>query len=305
MVEQRKDTGSVLKVDQTEGGYGQVKGRTQRDIVWRRFRRHRLALVGGAILLFLYAAALLTPWIAPYSYDAIDFTALNQGPSLKHPMGTDRLGRDELTRVLYGGRVSLMIGLGVGVVSTLIGTAVGIFSGYTGRLTDTLSMGFVDFMLVLPFIPFLLVVGSIFQFTPITITFVLAVLLWPRLARLVRGQVLTIRNLEYVQAAQAIGVSKFKTMLRHILPNVMGIVVVETTLIVALAILIETAISFLGLGIQPPTPSWGNLLEDSRATMTEQPWLTWFPGMMIVITALCVNFLGDGLRDALDPKAVE
>ena len=305
MVEQRKDTGSVLKVDQTEGGYGQVKGRTQRNIIWRRFRRHRLALVGGTILLFLYAAALLTPWIAPYNYDAIDFTALNQGPSLKHPMGTDRLGRDELTRVLYGGRVSLLVGLGVGAVSTLIGTAIGIFSGYTGRLTDTLSMGFVDFMLVLPFIPFLLVVGSIFQFTPITITFVLAVLLWPRLARLVRGQVLTIRNLEYVQAARAIGVSKFKTMLRHILPNVMGIVVVETTLIVALAILIETAISFLGLGIQPPTPSWGNLLEDSRATMTEQPWLTWFPGMMIVITALCVNFLGDGLRDALDPKAVE
>ena len=297
--------GAVVVAGTAAEDYGKVKGRTQREIIWRRFKRHRLALVGAVILLLLYVAAIVTPWVAPYGYDEIDFTALNQPPSLKHPMGTDRLGRDELTRVLYGGRVSLMVGLGVGVVSTVIGATVGIFSGYYGKLVDTTTMGFVDFMLVLPFIPLLLVMGSIFQFTPVTITLVLPLFLWPRMARLVRGQVLAIRNQEYVQAARALGVSDFKIMLRHILPNVVGIIVVETTLIVALAILLETAVSFLGLGIQPPTPSWGNLLEDSRATMTEEPWLTWFPGMMIVITALCVNFLGDGLRDALDPKAVE
>jgi peptide/nickel transport system permease protein len=297
--------GAVVVAGAAAEDYGKVKGRTQREIIWRRFKRHRLALVGAVILLLLYIAAIVTPWVAPYGYDEIDFTALNQPPSLKHPMGTDRLGRDELTRVLYGGRVSLMVGLGVGVVSTVIGTTVGIFSGYYGKFIDTATMGFVDFMLVLPFIPLLLVMGSIFQFTPVTITLVLPLFLWPRMARLVRGQVLAIRNQEYVQAARALGVSDFKIMLRHILPNVVGIIVVETTLIVALAILLETAVSFLGLGIQPPTPSWGNLLEDSRATMTEEPWLTWFPGMMIVITALCVNFLGDGLRDALDPKAVE
>ena len=312
MVDQRKEDaglplqeGGAQAPEVGDGGYGQIRARTQREIVWRRFRRHRLALVGGAVLVVLYLAAILAPWIAPYGYAQIDFTALNQGPSWKHPMGTDRLGRDGLTRVLYGGRVSLMVGLGVGVISTVIGTAVGILSGYTGRLTDTLSMGFVDFMLVLPFIPFLLVIGSIFQFTPVVMTLVLAVLVWPRMARLVRGQVLAVRDQEYVQAARAIGASPFKIMLRHVFPNVVGIVVVETTLIVALAILLETAVSYLGLGIQPPTPSWGNLLEDSRATMTEQPWLTWFPGMMIIITALCVNFMGDGLRDALDPKAVE
>jgi peptide/nickel transport system permease protein len=311
MVDQRRDAGAGLSgggFEVAEAGgedYGKVKGRTQREIVWRRFKRHRLALVGGAILILLYFAAIATPWVAPYGYDEIDFTAINSPPSLAHPMGTDSLGRDELTRVLYGGRVSLMVGLGVGVFSTLIGAGVGIFSGYYGRFVDTATMGFVDFMLVLPFIPLLLVMGSIFQFTPVTITLVLVILLWPRMARLVRGQVLAIRNQEYVQAARAIGVSDFKIMLRHVLPNVMGIVVVETTLIVALAILLETAVSFLGLGIQPPTPSWGTLLEDSRSTMTQQPWLTWFPGMMIVITALCVNFLGDGLRDALDPKAVE
>lgn len=311
MVDQRRDMGpgpqgGIMEAAVAAGeDYGKVRGRTQREIIWRRFKRHRLALVGGVVLILLYAVAIATPWIAPYGFDQIDFTALNSPPTTDHPMGTDRLGRDEMTRVLFGGRVSLMVGLGVGVVSTAIGTAVGLIAGYYGKLVDTTAMGFVDFMLVLPFIPFLLVIGSIFQFTAVTITVVLAFLLWPRLARLVRGQVLTIRDQEYVQAAKAVGVSNPRIMVRHILPNVMGIVVVETTLIVALAIILEATISFLGLGIQPPTPSWGNLLEDSRATMREQWWLTWFPGMMIVITALCVNFLGDGLRDALDPKAVE
>ena len=285
--------------------YGKVEGRTQREIVWRRFKRHRLAIAGGLVLLLIYAAALATPVIAPYEYDESDFTALNQAPSVEHPMGTDRLGRDEFTRVLYGGRVSLMVGLGVGTFATLVGGLIGLLSGYYGRRVDTTLAGVMDFVLVLPFLPMLLVLGSIFRFSAFTITFVIALLLWPRMARIVRGQVLSLRNQDYVQAAKAIGVSDVKIALRHILPNVVGIMVVEATLVVAQAILIETAVSYLGLGIQPPTPSWGNMLEDSRTTMTTQWWLTWFPGLMIVITALCVNFLGDGLRDALDPKAVE
>lgn len=284
---------------------GKVEGRTQREIVWRRFKRHRLAVAGGLVLLLLYAVALLTPTVAPYGYDEPDYAAINQGPSLDHPMGTDRLGRDELTRVLYGGRVSLLIGLGVGIFSTFIGAAVGIASGYYGRLVDVGAMGLTDFMLVLPFLPLLLVVGRVFEFTALTITFALVLLLWMTIARLVRGQVLTLRRQEYVLAARAVGVSDARIMLRHILPNAAGVMVVQATLVVAEAILIESALSFLGLGIQPPTPSWGNLLQDSRSTMTEQWWLTWFPGMMIVVTLLCVNFLGDGLRDALDPRAVE
>src|SRR5215203_502329 len=285
--------------------YGKVDGRTQREIVWRRFKRHRLAIAGGLFLLLIYAAALATPVIAPYEYDESDFTALNQAPSVEHPMGTDRLGRDEFTRVLYGGRVSLVVGLGVGVFVTLVGGVIGLLSGYYGRRVDTALAGVMDFVLVLPFLPMLLVLGSIFRFSAFTITFVIALLVWPRMARLVRGQVLTIRDQDYVQAAKAVGVTNVKIALRHILPNVVGIMIVEATLIVAQAILIETAVSYLGLGIQPPTPSWGNMLEDSRTTMTTQWWLTWFPGLMIVITALCVNFLGDGLRDALDPKAIE
>ncbi len=310
MVEQRKDTDSEAQVGafeaaETGGEYGKVKSRTQREIIWRRFRRHRLALVGGAILILLYILAIATPWIAPYGYAHIDFTAFNQPPSLHHPMGTDRLGRDQLTRIMYGGRISLALGLSVGIFSTLLGGTIGIFSGYYGRFVDVATMGFVDFMLTLPFLPLLLVAGSIFRFSPVTIIIALVLLLWPRMARLVRGQVLAIREQEYVLAAKAVGVSNTKIMLRHILPNVIGVMVVEATLIVALAILVESAISYLGLGIQPPTPSWGNLLQDARTTMTQQWWLAVFPGLMIVITALCVNFLGDGMRDALDPKAVE
>jgi peptide/nickel transport system permease protein len=191
------------------------------------------------------------------------------------------------------------------VFSTVIGATVGIISGHYGKSVDVATMGFVDFMLTLPFLPLLRVAGKIFQFSPVTIIVALVLLLWPRMARLVRGQVLAVREQEYVLAARAIGVSNIKIMLRHILPNVVGVMVVEATLIVALAILVESAISYLGLGIQPPTPSWGNLLQDARTTMTQQWWLAVFPGLMIVITALCVNFLGDGLRDALDPKAVE
>lgn len=312
MVDQRKDddaivrSGDPMEAAEVRGeGYEKVQGRTQKEIIWRRFKRHKLAMAAGVVLVLLYLVAIATPWIAPYDYAEQDFTSMSQAPSLSHPMGTDQIGRDELTRVLYGGRVSMLVGLGVGAFITVIGTGVGIVSGYYGRYVDSGLMSTADFVLVLPFIPVLLVLGSIFRFNAVTITVVIALLLWPRMARLVRGQVLSIRDQEYVQAAKAVGVSNFRIMLRHILPNTFGIVVVEATLIVALAIIIESIISFLGLGIQPPTPSWGNMLTDARTTMTTQWWLTIFPGLMIVLTALCVNFLGDGLRDALDPKAVE
>ena len=285
--------------------HGKVQGRTQRQIVWCRFRRHQLAMISGAILLLLYLAAIFGPMLAPYGYSQIDYNAFSQGPSLAHPMGTDQLGRDELTRVIYGGRVSLMVGLSVGVFSTLIGAIFGIVSGFYGRLVDVGIVGFTDFMLVLPGLPLLIVAGSIFRLNAVTISILLVALSWTTIARVVRGQVLSLRNREFVMAAQAIGVSKAMIMARHILPNVVGVMVVQTTLAVGLTILAESALSFLGLGIQPPTPSWGNLLSDAQSTMTQQWWLAVFPGAMIILTVLCVNFLGDGLRDALDSKAVE
>lgn len=290
----------------TEGGQtGAVRGRSQREIVWNRFKRHRLAVICGFILVGLYLAAIAAPFIAPYGYAEIDYAAINQGPSWAHPMGADNLGRDELTRVIYGGRVSLLVGLSVGVFSTVLGAAVGIVAGFYGRFVDTIVMAVTDFWLTLPFLAVLLVLGAIFQFTPVTISIVLVLILWPPIARLVRGEVLSLRGQEYVQAAKAIGVSGVRTMLRHILPNTVGIMLVQATLITAEAILIESVLSFLGLGIQPPTPSWGNMLADARTTITLYPWLAIFPGLMIIITALSVNFLGDGLRDALDPQATE
>src|SRR5215216_1821238 len=223
--------------------HGKVQGRTQRQIVWRRFRRHQLAMISGAILLLLYLAAIFGPMLAPYGYSQIDYNAFSQGPSLAHPMGTDQLGRDELTRVIYVGRVSLMVCLSVGVFSTLIGAIFGMVSGFYGRLVDVGIVGVWGFMLVLS---------------------------WTSIARGVRGQVLSLRNREFVMAAQAIGVSQAMIMARHILPNVVGVMVVQTTLAVGLTILAESALSFLGLGIQPPTPSWGNLLSDAQSTMTQQ-----------------------------------
>src|SRR5919107_1546742 len=221
--------------------HGKVQGRTQRQIVWRRFRRHQLAMISGAILLLLYLAAIFGPMLAIF----------------------------------------------------------GIVSGFYGRLVDVGIVGFTDFVLVLPDLPLLIVAGSIFRLNAVTISILLVALSWTTIARVVRGQVLSLRNREFVMAAQAIGVSKAMIMARHILPNVVGVMVVQTTLAVGLTVLAESALSFLGLGIQPPTPSWGNLLSDAQSTMTQQWWLAVFPGAMIILTVLCVNFLGDGLGDAL------
>ncbi|MGI9049286.1 MAG: ABC transporter permease [Rubrobacteraceae bacterium] len=302
MVEQIRGGSQAVTASEEQA---KIKGRTQREIFWRQFKRHKLALISGVVLIFLYIVALLTPYVAPYGFAEIDFLALANGPTLVHPMGTDELGRDELTRVLYGGRVSLLLGLGVGVFSTVIGAVIGILAGFYGRFVDLGLMGFTDYVLTLPFLALLLVLGSIFQFDAVTITVLLAALLWPQIARIVRGQVLTVREQEYVIAARAIGVSGARIMVRHILPNVVGAMVVQATLTVGIAILAESVLSFLGLGIQPPTPSWGNLLSDAQTNMVQDWWLAVFPGIMIVITVLCVNFLGDGLRDALDPKSVE
>ena len=312
MVDQRKDEDATVRSgDPVEAAEvepeesGRVQGRTQKEIIWRRFKRHKLAMVCGAVLILLYFVALVTPWIAPYGFAEQDFTAMNQGPSFKHPMGTDQLGRDELTRVLYGGRVSMMIGLGVWFTNYLHWNR----RGYCLRLLRPICRQRVDgdrgLRVSSPVYPGVAGAGKYISARGLQHNVRNSPLALAEDGRLVRGQVLALRDQEYVQAAKAVGVSDFRIMLRHIFPNTFGIVVVEATLIVALAIILESIISFLGFGIQPPTPSWGNMLTDARSQMTTQWWLTIFPGLMIVITALCVNFVGDGLRDALDPKAVE
>jgi peptide/nickel transport system permease protein len=284
-----------------------VAGRTQWEMFARRFRRHRLALASACVLVLLFAIAIVGPTVSPYKYDQIEYTGAKP-PSIQHLMGTDELGRDELTRLMQGGRVSLMVGIVVAVLSAAIGTLVGMVAGYYGGRVDNVLMRFTDMVLALPLLPLLMVAGLVFSDlgwdSLYVIPLILGLLEWMAVARLVRGSFLALREKEFVEAAHAMGASDWRIITRHLLPNSIAPIVVNTTLVVGAAIIVESVLSFLGFGIQPPTPSWGNMLSGARSTMVVSPWLMWAPGVAIVLTVLSVNFLGDGLRDALDPTQV-
>jgi len=284
-----------------------VAGRTQGQMFWLRFKRHKLAVVSAGVLLALYLIAIFGPMLSPYSFDKIEYTGAKP-PSMSHPLGTDELGRDEMTRVIYGGRISLMVGIVVAVLSAGIGTVVGMIAGFYGGRIDNLLMRFTDMMLALPLLPLLMVAGLIVADLKIdsmwAIVVILGLLEWMAVARLVRSSFLALREKEFVEAARAMGASDWRIITQHLLPNSIAPIVVNTTLVVGAAIIVESVLSFLGFGIQPPTPSWGNMLSNARSTMVLYPWLMWAPGVAIVLTVLSVNFLGDGLRDALDPTQV-
>lgn len=274
---------------------------SQLRLAWARFRQHRVA-VGSALVLFvLIALCLAAPWIAPYPFTEQDLTSTFASPNRTYLLGTDSLGRDQLSRLLYGGRVSLSVGFGVAFVAGMGGAVIGLAAGYAGGWIDTLLMRLTDFMLALPALIFLIVAARIFGDAIPIVVLIVASISWMGLARIVRGVTLSVKNQEFILAAQAAGAGPVRIVTRHVLPNVMGPVIVNLTLTVAGAILLESGLSFLGLGIQPPTPTWGNMLAGSKGYVQTAPWLVWFPGLMILLTVLCVNFLGDGLRDALDP----
>ena len=277
-------------------------GRTQWQVAWRRFRRHKAAVGGLFVLVILYASAILAPLLAPHDPEALDLGEVNRPPSLRHPMGTDDLGRDELSRVLYGGRVSLAVGLAVAVSAGIVGSAVGALAGSSSRFVDGAVMRVTDFFLAMPLLAVLMMVSHALGGSTLDIVIVLSLLFWMPVARVVRGVFLSIREKEYVEAARAVGAGRWRIVVRHMLPNAAGPIIVNVTLGVALAILTESLLSFLGFGIQPPTPTWGNMVDKGAETMLTEPWLVWFPGLMVLVTVLAVNFLGDGLRDALDPS---
>lgn len=268
---------------------------------WQQLRRHKLALVSIALVAVTAAACFAAPLIAPYEFDAIDLGNIRQPPSLAHPMGTDDLGRDLLTRVLYGGRVSILIGVLAAIFGTAIGTLVGAVGGYYGGRIDNLLMRVTDVAYSIPVLPLLIILGSYTQAEGWTMALIIGLLSWMATARVVRGEVLSIRQMLYVDAARGIGASNPRILWRHVLPNALGPIVVSATLAVGYAIILESSLSFLGLGVQPPTPTWGNLLMDAQSTMATKPWLTIFPGLAILLVVLSVNFIGDGLQDALDP----
>ena len=281
-------------------------------LVWRRFRRHPGAIAGSIILSILILAVILAP-LSPYDPETSDIANRLQPPSLQHPFGTDALGRDLLTRCLYGGRVSLSVGFMVVIITLVIGVPVGAVAGYFGGWVDSVIMRITDAFLSLPSLLVLILLSAILREIDIplfernnvlTIALVIGVLSWMTVARLVRASYLTIRELEFVTAANCMGASNLRIMGRHIFPNAVGPIIVEATLEMGYAIMEEAGLSFLGFGIQPPTPSWGNLLSNAQEHLTKQPWLAIFPGLMIFFTIISINYIGDGLRDAFDPFKV-
>ncbi|MEQ8330937.1 MAG: ABC transporter permease [Longimicrobiales bacterium] len=270
---------------------------------WSELARHRLAVVSLAVVGLLSLACAAAPLLAPYEFDAIDLTSIRAAPSWEHLMGTDDLGRDLFTRVLYGGRVSILIGVLSALLGTGIGAAVGAAAGFYGRVVDNVLMRITDVAYAIPTLPLLIVLASYTEATATSMALVIGFLSWMTTARVVRGEVLSIKEMAYVEAARSLGASNLRIIGRHVLPNAMGPIVVGATLAVGNAIIVESSLSFLGLGVQPPTPTWGNMLMDAQATMATKPWLTVFPGMAILLTVLAVNFIGDGLQDALDPGA--
>ena len=293
-------------------------GLTQVQLAWRRFRRHKLAMGSAIVLLLLGLSAAFAPQISRHGYtdqelalgmkgpgkcqwQAVDDTGNLAQRSRFCAFGTDQLGRDMVSRVLHGGRVSLLVGLAVAFSAGVIGMIIGSLSGFYGGRLDNLLMRTTDLFLAIPLLVILIMASKIFGRSMFDIVLILSLFFWMPVARIVRGVFLSLKEKEFVEAARAAGGSNMRIIFRHMLPNTVGPIIVNVTLSVAAAILTESTLSFLGFGVQPPTPTWGNLLEESRSLITTAPWMVWFPGLFILITVLAVNFLGDGLRDALDP----
>jgi peptide/nickel transport system permease protein len=266
------------------------------------FARNRTALLGVIIILALSLAAVFAPLISPTDPLHMDFDALMQSPSMDHPAGTDSLGRDNLSRIIWGGRVSLQVGVLSMVIATVIGVSAGLAAGYYGRWVDTIIMRIVDAILAFPALLLAILMVAVLGPSLRNAMLAIAVAFIPSFARVTRANTLSIREKEYVEGARAIGASATRIMLRTILPNTLSTVIVQVSLGMSYAILIEAGLSFLGLGIQPPTPSWGYMLATGREFITLAWWLTTFPGLAIFVTVLSWNFIGDGLREALDPR---
>jgi peptide/nickel transport system permease protein len=282
---------------------------------WRRFRRHKLAMLGAVVLGLMVLAVVIGPFVYRVPIDEIDFKAKLKTPTRAHPLGTDDLGQDLLARMLYGGRVSLAVGVVAMLIAISVGTAIGAMAGYFGRVVDNATMRITDLFLSLPQLPLFLLVMYLFRDSLrkllgpelgvfVMIVTVIGSLRWMPVARLVRAQFLSLREKEFVEAARGLGVPAFRQVVRHILPNAVGPVIVAASLDVAAAILLESTLSFLGLGFPPDIPTWGRILFDAKDNLDFAPHWALFPGTAIFLTVLSINFIGDGLRDALDPRKV-
>lgn len=294
----------VVAEERTALAYADQERSRKRVSFWRRYGRHRLALAGLIFFVIAALAAVLAPWISPYDPNQMQLADTSLRPGWHHPLGTDKLGRDELTRLFYGGRVSIVVGLLAVAVSTSIGTVLGTISGFRGSWVDAVIMRITDIFLSFPLLLLVIVLMTILEPSATNVVVVIGIFTWTGTARIVRGQVLSVKNEQFVEAAVAAGARSRRVILYHILPNVVAPIVVVSTLGVASAMLTEASLSFLGLGIQPPTASWGNMLNAAQQiqVLAQQPWVWLGPGGAITLTVLSINFMGDGLRDALDPR---
>jgi len=290
-----------------------VRQESMRAMIWRRFRKHRPALLGLITVAVIFSLCLLVPLITGYDALKTNVDIIRQPPSRAHIFGTDELGRDLFVRLCDGGRISIIIGLATMAMSIFLGTLIGSVAGFYGGRIDNVLMRFTDFVLSIPQLFLLLLFAQLLRTTnnpvlsggPLPIIIIIGVLSWPGAARLVRGQFLSVKSKEFVEAARMSGATNLRLMLRHILPNAASPIIVAATLRVGQAIITESTLSFLGFGVQPPTPTWGNMLKNAQAQMTYASWTAIFPGLAILIMVLALNYMGDGLRDALDPHHIE
>ncbi len=283
---------------------GPAEGVSQWGLALRAFLKNRAALFGLGIIVGFYLLALITPVIAPHDPD-VQFDLVRErlvSMSAKHPLGTDHLARDVLSRLLYGARISLTIGFVAVAISVSVGTLLGSIAGFFGGIVDTVIMRFVDMMISFPRLILLITIIALFDASIFLIIAILGLTLWPSTARLVRSEVLSLREREFIQAAEALGYPRARIIVRHLIPNALGPVIVAATLGIGNTIVLEAGLSFLGLGVQPPTASWGTMVADGRNELINAWWLATFPGLAIVFTVLAFNVVGDGLRDALDPR---
>lgn len=281
-----------------------IQGRSLWQDAWRRFRRNRAAVISIWVLLFICVFVFVAPNLSQFSYDDVDFDLIQADPEWAsgHYFGTDTLGRDLFVRTAIGGRISLMVGLAGALVAVVFGTLYGAISGYIGGRVDMLMMRFLEILNAFPFMFFVILMVTLFGRDIIFIFVAIGLVSWLDMARIVRGQTLSLKHKEFIEAAKVSGVGKFGIIIRHIVPNVLGVVVVYASLLVPGMILFESFLSFLGLGVQEPMTSWGALLQEGAQNMTVTIWPLIFPSLFLVITLFCFNFIGDGLRDALDPK---
>jgi peptide/nickel transport system permease protein len=268
----------------------------------RRLRRHRLGMFGATIVVLLVFTAIFGPYLAPYDPNEIDFSVRFSGPTLAHPLGADDFGRDTLSRIMYGARVSLQVGIIAVSIAATAGTLLGLVAGYAGRVTDEVIMRAMDILFAFPAILLAIAILAALGRGITNAMIAIGIVYIPIFARIARGAVLSVREEEFVESARAIGARDTRILFRHIFPNSLAPLIVEVSLSLAFAILAEAALSFFGLGTQPPDPSWGRMLSEGRAYFRQSAWMGIFPGLAIMLTVMGFNFLGDGLRDALDPR---